>query len=137
MERELEAIFAREQLRLTAPRRAVFGVLQGSDAPLSASLIAKRCEAIDRTSIYRSVELFVTLGIAQSIPIGWKQRYELTGPFKSHHHHLSCTKCGQLIDVKSQKFEQLVSAVAQEYQFTAKDHTFEIRGVCHGCQSAD
>ncbi len=134
MERELEVIFAREQLRLTTPRKVVFQVLQQSETPQSAVVIAKQCKTVDRTSVYRTLELFAQLGIVQTVPLGWKQRYELTGPFKSHHHHMSCTKCGRLIDLHSQKFERLVTAVAAEHGFTAKDHTFEIRGLCSSCQ---
>lgn len=134
MERELETIFAREGIRLTNPRRVVFKILHESATPLSASMIAKQCDSIDRVSVYRSLELFVKLGIARSVPIGWKQRYELTDPFKSHHHHLSCTRCGRLIDVHSPKFEQLVSTVVAEYDFVASDHTFEVRGICKGCR---
>ena len=134
MERELEAIFAREGIRLTKPRKLIFKTLHDSDAPLSASLISQRCDSIDRVSVYRSLELFVRLGIARRVPIGWKQRYELTDPFRSHHHHLSCTKCGRLIDVHSQKFEQLVNTVVAEYNFVASDHTFEVRGLCEDCR---
>lgn len=133
MERELEKIFAREGMRLTTPRKTIFKTLQESDAPLSASMIAKRCESIDRVSVYRTLELFVRLGIVRSVPIGWKQRYELTDPFRSHHHHLSCTKCGRLIDVHSLKFEKLVNNVVAEYDFIATDHTFEVRGLCKDC----
>lgn len=134
MESELEAIFARNGVRLTNPRKVIFRALHETNTPLSASMIAKQCESIDRVSVYRSLELFIRLGIARNVPIGWKQRYELTDPFKSHHHHLSCISCGCLIDVRSLKFEQLVNAVVAEYDFVASDHTFEVRGHCKKCR---
>ena len=133
MERELEVIFAREKIRLTHPRKVIFKILHESDAPLSASMIAKQCQSIDRVSVYRSLDLFVRLGIARSVPIGWKQRYELTDPFRSHHHHLSCTSCGQLIDVRSEKFETMINNLVTEYGFLPTDHTFEVRGLCKDC----
>ncbi len=134
MEKELEVIFARERLRLTTPRRIVFLAMHESNTPVSAASIAQRCKDIDRVSVYRTIDLFVRLGIAEAVPLGWKRRYELTGPFKSHHHHLSCRKCGTLIDVHSQKFEHIVAAVAKEHGFHAEDHTFEIRGLCANCK---
>lgn len=134
MDNELEVIFAREQLRLTEPRRAIFRLLQKSDQPLSIADIAKGCPGTDRVSVYRSIELFDRLGIVQPVSFGWKLRYELTSPFKAHHHHLLCVQCGRLIDVHSQKFEQLVASVSKEHNFMAEDHTFEIKGLCADCR---
>jgi len=134
MERELEVIFAREQLRLTKPRQVIFDVMHAAGAPLSIAAIAQLCPTIDRTSVYRTLELFVQLNIAEAVPHGWKQQYELTSPFKSHHHHLSCTNCGKIIDIHSKKFELLIANIAQENQFSAQDHTLEVRGLCSNCR---
>lgn len=133
MDNELEVIFAREGLRLTEPRRAVFRLLTKSHEPLSIADIVKRAPKADRVSVYRTIDLFDRLGIVRSVSFGWKLRYELTSPFKAHHHHLSCTKCDKLIDVHSQKFEQIVASVSKEHGFAPEDHTFEINGVCRDC----
>ena len=133
MENELEVLFAKEGLRLTSARKEVFRLLYRSEKPLSIASIAKALSGIDRVSVYRTIELFQNLGIVNPVPLGWKQLYELTSPFKAHHHHLSCIKCGKLVDVHSKKFEQLVASVAREHNFTAHDHTFEIKGLCSDC----
>lgn len=130
---DLESLFAQKGLRLTAPRRLVFDTLRSSTQPLLIRGIISACPSVDRVSIYRTLELFVELGIAEIVPLGWKQRYELTGPFKPHHHHLYCTQCGMLVDVHSQKLELLVAAIAREYHFTPSEHTFEVSGMCAGC----
>jgi Fur family ferric uptake transcriptional regulator len=132
---ELEVIFAREGLRMTTPRAAIFKLMQASEAPLVISDITKKCAHIDRVSVYRTLELFVRLGIAEVVPMGWKQRYELTSPFQSHHHHLYCTHCGTMIDVHSKKLEQVVAAIAREYNFAPSEHKFEVSGICQNCQS--
>ncbi len=133
MHPELEVIFAKQQLRMTTPRRKVFDVLHDSTVPLSVAALANRCANVDRVSIYRTIELFVELGIAEAVPLGWKQRYELTSPFKAHHHHLYCTNCNSLTDIHSKKLEQLVAAIARDYQFTPIEHKFEVSGLCHVC----
>lgn len=137
MHPEFEAILTHNQLRLTQPRRKVFMTLHDSDEPLSASAIAKQCAGVDRVSVYRTLELFTTLNIATVVPVGWKRRYELTSPFKPHHHHLSCTNCGALIDVHSGKLEQLVASIAAEYGFAATEHKFEVSGLCATCRQTD
>lgn len=133
MERELEVIFAKQQLRLTRPRQVIFDVMHSNDTPLSIAALAQLCPSVERTSVYRTVELFVQLGIAEAVPHGWKQQYELTSPFKSHHHHLSCTTCGRIIDIHSKKFELLIASIAQQNDFIARDHTLEVRGLCSRC----
>jgi Fur family transcriptional regulator, ferric uptake regulator len=130
---ELETLFARENLRLTNPRRAVFNTLYTSKHPMMIGEIIKICPNTDRVSIYRTLELFIKLSIAEVVPMGWKQRYELTSPFRPHHHHLYCTNCGALTDIHSQKLELLVAAVAKEYEFTPIEHKFEISGICKKC----
>lgn len=135
MEPELVTIFAREHMRLTKPRRQVFTYLKNTDKPQSAAKIARHCDGSDRTSVYRTLDLFVRLGIANAVPIGWKRRYELAEPFSAHHHHLSCSVCGALIDVHSPKLEDAMATVAAEHGFSVQSHTFEIRGVCARCRA--
>lgn len=135
MHNELETVFAKEGYRLTSPRRAVFDVLHSSESPLAIAAIIKACPDVDRVSIYRTLALFTRLGITEIIPFGWKQRYELTSPFKPHHHHLYCTNCGILIDIHSQKLEQVVAAIAREQDFQPAAHKFEITGLCRQCQT--
>jgi Fur family ferric uptake transcriptional regulator len=132
---ELEVIFAREQLRMTEPRQAIFEIMRSSEVPLSISDITKKCSQIDRVSVYRTLELFVRLAIAEVVPTGWKQRYELTSPFKSHHHHLYCTSCGNLVDIHSKKLEQIVATIARDYDFAPSEHKFEVSGLCTACRA--
>lgn len=132
---DLEALFAQKGLRLTAPRRAVFDALRASEEPLMIRAIIRSCPTVDRVSIYRTLDLFTQLHIAEVVPLGWKQRYELTSPFKPHHHHLYCTSCGILIDVHSQKLELLVAAIAREHEFQPGEHKFEVSGLCKKCIS--
>lgn len=134
MHNELETIFAKKGYRLTTPRRDVFDTLHKSDVPLAIAEIIKANPATDRVSIYRTLELFTKLGITEVIPFGWKQRYELTSPFKPHHHHLYCTTCGRLIDIHSQRLEQIVALITRDHHFTPVEHKFEISGQCANCQ---
>lgn len=136
MHNELETVFAKEGYRLTTPRRQVFDALHKTETPLAIAAIIKACPDVDRVSIYRTLELFTKLGIADIIPFGWKQRYELTSPFKPHHHHLYCTTCGKLIDIHSQRLEQIVALITRDHHFTPVEHKFEISGQCEECRQA-
>lgn len=130
---EYRELLRQHELRDTAPRRTVFEALLTTHAPCAIGEITRMCANIDRTTVYRSIETLLRIGAVQAVPIGWKQQYELTSPFKAHHHHIQCVRCKKVIDVSSPDIEQLVQEVAKSYHFTPEAHTFEITGVCDAC----
>jgi Fur family transcriptional regulator, ferric uptake regulator len=121
-------------LRLTTPRKLLFETLKKATAPLSQSELATANPTIDRVSVYRTIELFMRLGIVTSVPHGWKQRYELAAPFRPHHHHLFCTVCGEADEIQSEKLERIIHIIADEQKFSVIGHMFEVTGICSKCQ---
>lgn len=133
---QLQFLFTEHKLRLTSPRRAVFETLQHAHQPLYLHQINEMCQHIDRTSVYRTLELFSELGMIDTIHTGWKKRYELAGPFKPHHHHLECTNCGELVAIDTPRLEELVSSTARAYGYQLMSHHIELRGLCERCMSS-
>ncbi|HMQ97157.1 MAG TPA: Fur family transcriptional regulator, partial [Candidatus Nanoperiomorbaceae bacterium] len=118
----LEELLRTSGNRLTNPRRQVFTALQQADEPLSLQRLLALAPGTDRTSIYRTLELYEQLHIIDIVHIGWKKRYELADPFKPHHHHLQCTKCHELIAIDTPELEQLISIIAKKHNYTITDH---------------
>ena len=57
----------------------------------------------------------------------------------SHHHHLFCTSCGEIIDIDLGKnFEDNISSeinkIQKMFDFEIHDHTLELLGLCSGCK---
>lgn len=129
----LETLLHSSGNRLTAPRQAVFEALQDATEPLSLAQLSEQVGQVDRTSIYRTLELFAQLGIIDIVHIGWKKRYELAGPFKPHHHHLQCAQCHELIELKTPELEQLIGTIAKTHNYTVTYHHFELQGLCQKC----
>lgn len=134
MDQDLERLLAKSRLRTTTARRLVFRTLKMASAPLSHVEITKRCPDIDKTSVYRTIELFIKLGIVVGVSHGWKQRYELAAPFRPHHHHLYCVECGETEELRSEKLEEAVREVVSASNFIVQEHTFEMTGLCGTCQ---
>ena len=130
----LEKFFNENKLRLTEPRRDVFRILEARDQPLTLGEIIKSSQFAERTSVYRTLQLFTKLGIVDLVQVGWKQRYELADPFKPHHHHLVCVKCGELVDLDSSKLEKLVNKLAGAHNYTLTAHHVELQGICNKCR---
>lgn len=135
MQPSIESFLSEQSYRVTKVRLHVFSRLQQASQPLSTSQLVEQSSQINKTSVYRTIEIFLALGIITSIPHGWKQRYELSEPFKPHHHHLHCTRCGQLSAIHSAQLESLIKDISDEQDFIATRHHFEISGLCNDCQS--
>lgn len=131
---QLERIFRDKQLRLTEPRKDVFKVLDERDQPMTIGEIIKESHIAERTSVYRTLQLFTKLGIVDIIQVGWKQRYELAEPFKAHHHHLICIKCGALVKIDQPKLEKLIGKIGDSYGYELVGHHVELQGICKECR---
>ena len=131
----LEKLLHSSGNRLTAPRQAVFEALQNATEPLSLAQLSEQVGQVDRTSIYRTLELYESLHIIEIVHVGWKKRYELASPFKPHHHHLQCTQCHELIELKTPELEQLIDQLAATHGYQLSSHHIELHGICPSCRS--
>jgi Fur family ferric uptake transcriptional regulator len=131
---DIGSLLSKHHLRTTTPRKVVFATLKNATRPLSQMEIANANTDIDKVSVYRTIELYVKLGIVTGVAHGWKQRYELAAPLKPHHHHLLCTNCGKVEDVRSEELEQVIHNVASQRHFKVTGHTFEVTGLCGDCR---
>lgn len=136
MNTSIAGLLATHNLRVTTPRKVVFEALKKATTPLSQVEIAKLNQNIDKVSVYRTIDVFLKLGVVTSVAHGWKQRYELAAPYSPHHHHLLCTMCGGVEELQSKKLEQIISIIADQQKFIVTNHTFEITGLCSTCQVA-
>ena len=51
-----------------------------------------------------------------------------------HHHHLSCTQCGSLLDIpEDSSIEAYLANLAQAQGFAMTAHQLEIQGLCYKC----
>lgn len=134
MEKEIVTILETNGLRITKPRLKVFSVLSSANKPLYIHDIVARCADVDRVSVYRTLDLFHRLQVLDIIHVGWKKQYELSQLFKPHHHHLHCNSCGQITELHSNKLEAIIEELANESDFSASSHRFEVTGLCATCR---
>ena len=135
MNHDFEAILKQAGQSITKPRQAVFETLAHTDEPLKNGEIAKRTPGIDRASVYRTLELFATLGITTTTIRGWTPLTELAEPFKPHHHHIVCTQCGHVEAIENDTLEDVLGLIATRHQFTLERHLVELSGICATCRT--
>jgi Fur family ferric uptake transcriptional regulator len=134
--RRLEETLYGHGYSMTNPRKAVLVALLDHEPMSIHEVIQAVGGAVNRSSVYRTVDLFEKLGIIERLTLGWKYKLELSDKFAAHHHHITCSKCG-----KVQSFEESpaisyeLKQLAQEAGYTESGHQLEIRGICNVCQS--
>lgn len=91
--------------------------------------------SIDRSTIYRTLKLFVELGLVVSADTGAGELvYEISKP--KQHHHLVCRQCGKEQEVGQQVMQAMFEQVQREYQFQVDTDHMILFGLCSNCRSA-
>lgn len=132
---DFSALLRKSNNRVTQARIKIFKALENNNQPISVSDLIKECPEINRSSIYRTLDLFQQLGLINIVAMGFKKRYELAEPFRPHHHHLICQKCGKIIAIDHPELEKLIEQIARSSNFTNIEHHFEIYGYCQKCSN--
>lgn len=140
LNRQIAERLSVEGVRYTAGRKAVIEALRVGPGPQSAAeLQLVMGSSLPLSSLYRTLMVlaeadvlvahFSTKGVA---------RYELAEWLLGHHHHLVCVECGQVEDIeiadrREQLLHEMVSEVADKFDFSAVGHALEIHGRCRRC----
>lgn len=93
-------------------------------------------DTIDVSSVYRTLKLFVELGlvISAETPNG-ETVYEIPKPQK--HHHLICRVCGREQEIGHEAIQGTLAAVRRRYGFVVEDDHLVFHGVCADCHAGD
>lgn len=134
--------------RLTVGRKAVLGVMSGSEGHLSAEdiylHIRSKYPNVGLTTVYRTLDVLSTLGMVSKLDFGdGRARYELAqGPKgERHHHHLVCTCCNKVIDYTDyieeevQLLKETEKGLENKYKFKITNHMIQFYGLCEKCVS--
>ncbi|HEY9680240.1 MAG TPA: Fur family transcriptional regulator [Oculatellaceae cyanobacterium] len=126
--------------RLTKGCKRVLEVLEHTKDLSSAQdihglLRAEDSNAPGLTTVYRSLESLVAMGLVQAVDLGdGERRYELIEPGE-HHHHIICDHCRSSIHLDQCLVEELENAIASKYGYDVRSHILEIFGRCPECKN--
>lgn len=127
---------AQQGLRRTRTRHALHEILAQAKKPVSVpellGIFAKRKLPVNKTTIYRELEIYKQNDLVLELQFGEDQkRYELN---QEHHHHFICRKCSKVIDIQLyidlQKEEK---RLAHKHQVQIQQHSLEFFGLCASC----
>lgn len=132
MEIEIKNVLKNHGFSATKTRLAAFTAIV-QNQPVTMQQLITHLPSMDRATVYRTVDLFVDLGIAKKVSTGFKYRIELSDSLQEHHHHLTCLRCGSVTDVHTPEIEQAIDQTASLNGFRPVRHDLEITGYCANC----
>jgi Fur family ferric uptake transcriptional regulator len=124
--------------RITPQREIVLSVLHQLHGPASADHVYQRVqrisEAIDKSTVYRTLDLLKDFDIVMTIEPGDATRvYEFVG-LEGPHIHLVCSQCGSVIGVDVASVEPLAAFIQEQYAFEIDLDHLSLVGVCEDCR---
>jgi len=125
--------------RLTPQRMMVLSALAEQESHVTAEaildLVRLEYPYINLSTIYRTLDLLVELGLVAETDLGGGVRqFELVGAHP--HHHLICQRCGHTIEIGDETLQPLRNRLQSHYGFEARMDHFAIFGVCQACREA-
>ncbi len=133
-----ENVLKRSGHRVTHQRELIIEVICAGHGHTSFDDIVERTRArdtsVDRSTIYRTVHLFVDLGLVVEAKTGGTETlYEIRKPLP--HHHLVCRSCGNEREVPNHTIQATIDAVFAEYGFRVSTDHLVLFGVCAACRA--
>lgn len=125
------------KLKKTKAREAVLEYISHANTPVSIQDLennsAVKLAQADQATLYRIIHMYLKHHIIREINFHeGKTRYELaTLP---HHHHVVCTKCGNVKDVSDCLNKEAKNSIEKESGYTVKTHALEFFGLCPSCR---
>jgi len=133
-----KSLFKDKKLRLSHPRFLIYQELSNASIPLSPQelyqSLLKKQKKIGLTSIYRSLDLFESLGIVFKIINGSSVKYKLC-EIEDHHHHIICKACGDVVELNFCDISDWSKKVMESTGYQVTDHQLNFYGFCKTCKN--
>ena len=143
---EVARRFVQHDQRYSSKRRAIVAMLETSDRPLTITEILHLSKnlkgpknAIVQSSLYRNLGVLEEVGAVQKVvSTDDNGRYELNEEILGHHHHLLCSKCGDVRDVVipenlEKNLDVTLTQIAKRSGFKLDQHRLDLIGRCKKC----
>jgi Fur family ferric uptake transcriptional regulator len=125
--------------RLTAPRKAIVGIVANSSRALDAVEIFDlgRVEhpRLGLVTVYRTLEKLDELGLVQRVHQPDGCNMYLRAP-EGHEHLLLCKSCGQMEYFSGDDLSGLIERISQQSGYQVQEHWLQLFGLCASCQVA-
>ena len=140
MEKKPRDILSNNNISITNPRLLVIEELLSIKKPIAIEdLQIKLKDKVAVSTLYRVISDLKSINILEEITSPDNiTMVELSLVDTTHHHHMFCENCGDVIDIElSEEFENKldneIKALEKKLQIKISDHGLELLGSCKAC----
>ena len=140
MSKKANDILSENNISVTLPRLIIIEELLIYRKPITVELLIRKVSnKVATSTLYRVLNDLKRNGILEEFSTPENDTVvELSLNEHDHHHHVFCTKCGEVEDVTlSKDIEKQLGAEISNIQKTSKylikEHTLELIGLCSNC----
>lgn len=137
---KIKSVLKKGGLKLTPQRLTILDVVIGQEGEhLTIEEINSKVKEVKPeigvATVYRTILLFEELGIVRKLDLNdGVYRYELNHEEELHgHHHLVCSVCGKVEEVRDDLLDSVENIIEKDYRFRIKDHSLKFYGLCSDC----
>tara|TARA_B100001029_G_C14969583_1_gene399384 strand:+ start:348 stop:782 length:435 start_codon:yes stop_codon:yes gene_type:complete len=130
-------ILSDNNVSITNPRILVLEALLDNKSPITVDeLLTKLENQVAKSTLYRVLSDLKKINILHEFTNLENQSVvELLLDTDSHHHHLFCSDCGEIIDVEmanefEEKLSKEIKRIEKKFNFIIEDHRLELFGKC-------
>lgn len=131
----LRVLLRKARMKATPGHLEILSIILGSKKPISSQdIIDTIGRELNPATIYRCITKLKNSGVIRQIDLRQNHaHYEFFN--MTHHHHIICTGCGRIEDIKDCKLEDIhQNILGQTKQFTqVRHHSLEFYGLCKKC----
>lgn len=111
----------------TPSRKVIFSYILKKDGLFSAADILKSEATLDKVSVYRTLDLLVSLDVIRAVRLLNDQQMYEVHKHDDHHHHVVCSDCLKQACVPCEVPTKNVPG------FASVHHDISFIGLCQGC----
>ena len=129
-----------KKLRKTPERYAILDKIYATsehfDVDLLHEMMSESEYRVSPATVYNTVDLLVDAGLVRrhqfgNHPAQYQRSYNMP-----NHHHLICTRCGKIREVKDPKLLEVLSQ-KKFARFTTAYYALYVYGICSSCMQAE
>ncbi len=131
-------ILRRERLKFTPQRVAVLEEIVRDSGHRECEdiymALRQNGSHVSRATIYRTMDILVKNEFVRKMEFGdGRARYE-SKVDNSHHDHMICTSCGEILEFVDHNIEDIQDKIAKRYHFKLQRHIHQLFGLCKKCR---
>ena len=140
MQKKPREILSNNNISITNPRLLVIEELLSIKKPIAIEDLQIRLkDSVAISTLYRVISDLKSINILKEVTSPDNiTMVELSLVDASHHHHMFCEKCGDVIDIElsevfEKKLDNEIRTLENKLQMKINDHGLELFGVCKSC----